>query len=67
MARWQGWRSALTAAVVLVMLTVAFVAGTAGVALLGRPDPLSIILALTWKSSEAGTAPPHAATGSAGT
>jgi hypothetical protein len=39
MARWQGWRSALTAAVVLVMLAVAFVAGTAGVALLTKYMP----------------------------
>jgi hypothetical protein len=36
MPRWQGWRSSLAAAVVLVLLAVAFVAGPAAVAVLAE-------------------------------
>jgi hypothetical protein len=40
MARYaNGWRSSLAAAVVLLLLGVAFVAGTAGVALLTKYMP----------------------------
>jgi hypothetical protein len=35
----NGWRSSLAAAIVLVLLAVAFVAGTAGVALLTKYMP----------------------------
>ena len=39
MAPRQGWKSSLAAAVVLVVLGVAFVAGTAAVALLAKSMP----------------------------
>jgi hypothetical protein len=39
MPRWQGWKSSLAAVVVLVLFGVAFVAGTAGVALLSKYMP----------------------------
>jgi hypothetical protein len=40
MARWQqGWQSSLAAAVVLVVLALAFIAGAAAVALLSNNMP----------------------------
>jgi len=40
MARWDhGWKSSVAAAVVLMLLAVAFIAGAAGVALLSKSVP----------------------------
>jgi hypothetical protein len=39
MARWRGWQVDLAAAIVLVLLAVAFIAGTATVALLSKSMP----------------------------
>lgn len=39
MAPWQGWKSSLAAAVVLMLLAGAFIAGTAAVALLAKSMP----------------------------